>query len=418
MMRGSVFIRTMSLFRPEVFEYRKDKLHGAVNLAVPISWQLVGSLFFIIVATTILFLSLAGYSRIETVAGVIVPEGGIVRIVPTRAGIVAALAVETGDMVEQGQALATIRTGEILAGGAASDQILKALDDQERFLVRQEQQITASVVASQGQLQARISGLQADVVGLASQIDVQKKLVESARRELALAQEIAERGFVSRRDILQREETYLNRQQQLTQLTQTIAGQQAAIDEAQASIRQAGATAGVQIAALAAQKSDIAQRRTGAEVADSYRLNAPVAGIVAALTARTGQAISPQADIMAIVPSASRLRAELYVPSSAIGFLRIGQDVSLGIDAFPYQRFGTLPARVTSIATAPVTQPDAERNSRGVYIVTVSLQRETIGAYGKREPLLAGMSLTARITTERQSLIKWLFEPLFAIGGR
>lgn len=418
MIRGSVFIRTMSLFRPEVFEYRKDRLHGVVNLAVPISWQLVGSLFFIIVATAILFLSLAGYSRIETVAGVIVPEGGIVRIVPTRAGTVATLAVKTGDVVKQGQALATIQTGENLAGGAASDQILKALDNQERLIASQEQQIAASAEANQRQLRARISGLQADVAGLASQIDVQKKLVESAHRELALAQEIAGRGFVSRRDILQREETYLNRQQQLTQLRQRIAGQEAAIDEAQASILQSGAAAGVQIAALAPQKSDIAQRRTSAEVADSYRLSAPVAGIVAALTVRPGQAISPQSEIMAIVPNASRLRAELYVPSSAIGFLKLGQDVSLGIDAFPHQRFGTLPAQVTSIATAPVTQADAKGDSRGVYIVSVSLQRETVAAYGKREPLLAGMSLTARVTTERQSLIKWLFEPLFAIGGR
>ena len=34
------------------------------------------------------------------------------------------------------------------------------------------------------------------------------------------------------------------------------------------------------------------------------------------------------------------------------------------------------------------------------------------------EELVPGMSLTARIVTENQSLIEWLFEPLFAVRNR
>jgi membrane fusion protein len=32
--------------------------------------------------------------------------------------------------------------------------------------------------------------------------------------------------------------------------------------------------------------------------------------------------------------------------------------------------------------------------------------------------LLSGMTLSARITTRKQSLLEWLFEPLYAVGRR
>lgn len=410
---------TMSLFRPEVLEHRRDRLHGDVNMALPVSWQMIGILFFVIVVSAIVFLSFAGYSRIETVTGIVAPEGGITRIIPLRTGVIGSLAVSDGDTVKRGDPLVVIRTDETLAGGIGSSiEIFESLRQQEEGLRNQEQQIAVSMSAERAQLAARISGLEADIAGLRDQILVQQGLVESAKVELDAARKIAERGFISRRDILQREETYLGRQQQLSQLRQTLGGQQAAIVEARASMRQAGANAGVQIAALSGQRSDIAQRRTGIEAGDAFRLNAPVAGKVTALIARTGQAVSPQEPLMLIVPEGSALRVELYVPSAAIGFLDVGQEVRLALDAFPYQRFGTIPARVASIASAPVVQQGADGNQIPVYFVTATLGRAQVNAYGKDEPLIAGMTLTARIVTEEQSLLEWLFEPLFAVRER
>ena len=43
---------------------------------------------------------------------------------------------------------------------------------------------------------------------------------------------------------------------------------------------------------------------------------------------------------MTLTPRGGALRAELYVPSRAIGFVKSGQRVRLLYDAFPYQKFG------------------------------------------------------------------------------
>lgn len=407
------------LFRKEVFKHRIHRLHGNVSIALPMRWQVIGWLFFGIVVTASLFLSLAGYSRIETVAGMITPEGGIAQIVPTRAGIIARIPVQAGQKVEKGAALAIISTDESLAGGATSaDQILDSLDTQEQGLSQQEAHISASAVAERARLSARISGLEAEVTGLRDRIGIQDGLVRSARGELEAAQSIAERGFISRRDILQREESWLSREQQLSQLRQTLATQQASIREAGAAMRESDASFGAQVAALSGQRSDIAQRRTVAAASRAFRLEAPIVGTVTALTAREGQAVSPPTPIMVIVPDRSELHAELFVSSSALGFLEVGQEVALALDAFPYQRFGTTPARITAIAAAPIGRSDAEGSPIPVYIVTASLERKQLSAYGSRKELIAGMTLTARIITEKQSLFEWLFEPLFAVGRR
>jgi len=46
-------------------------LSGDVAIAVPVAWQSVGFLIFGGVALSVLFLSLASYSRVETVTGII-----------------------------------------------------------------------------------------------------------------------------------------------------------------------------------------------------------------------------------------------------------------------------------------------------------------------------------------------------------
>jgi membrane fusion protein len=121
---------------------------------------------------------------------------------------------------------------------------------------------------------------------------------------------------------------------------------------------------------------------------------------------------------MTIVPAGAELQAELAVPSSAIGFVNAGQEVSLAIDAFPYQRFGTVKGKVLTVAESALSQQGANGAVIAVYPVRVKLDTEAVTAFGRSEPLVSGMTLSARIVTEKQSLLEWLFEPLYAVRRR
>jgi membrane fusion protein len=50
--------------------------------------------------------------------------------------------------------------------------------------------------------------------------------------------------------------------------------------------------------------------------------------------------------------------------------------------------------------------------------VTVTLEQQHVMAYGREQPLAAGMQLEADVLLERRRLIEWLFAPVLGIAGR
>ncbi len=388
-------------------------------VAVPVAWQSIGFLIFGGVAAGFLFLSLASYSRVETVTGIISPNTGVSNIVPTRAGVIAALPVRDGQNVPAGAELVTIRAEEDGAAARSPAALVEAaIARQDASLVAQSNAAQASAVAQASQLLAQKSGLVAEISQLQSQISTQRALIASAQKDLDRARAIADRGFISGRDLQVREETLLARQQGLSQIEQSFAAKRAAVVENERSMGQIMAQARVQTASLSATRAQVAQQAASATGARSYVLRAPVAGRVTAMTARMGQAAIPQTPLMTIVPAGSVLRAELRVSSAAIGFVKPGQQVRLAIDAFPYQRFGTVTGKVLTVAASAVGAQGPNGSTVAVYPVTVALDKTRVTAFGRREMLVSGMSLTARIVTEKQTLLEWLFEPLYAVRRR
>jgi hypothetical protein len=53
-------------------------------------------------------------------------------------------------------------------------------------------------------------------------------------------------------------------------------------------------------------------------------------------------------------------------------------------------------------------------------VATVKLNKQTVTAYGKEQPLQSGMLVDASILLDRRTLFQWVFEPLipFRGGGR
>lgn len=407
------------LFRSEVFQQKKDRLSGSVSIAVPLSWQAIGYLIFGGLIVAITFLSLATYSRVETVTGAIVPDKGVAAIIPTRPGTITEVLVEDGEQVAKGATLVAIRAEEDSASGISAAALTEqAIAQQDASLIAQMSAAERSAAAQQSQILSQAGGLRAEIDQLDSQIVLQQSLVNSARLDLEKARSVAERGFISRADLQTREDNLLARQQQLSQLQQSLSARRATLSQLSSSAASISAQAQSEAANIAAARAQVAQQAAGNAGARSYALTAPFAGTVTALTMRSGQRVGLQSQIMAVIPQNARLRAELLVPSQAIGFVKRGQEVRLAIDAFPYQRFGTVTGKVMTVASSAVSQTLPNGSVVSAYPVVVDIDNPEVVAFGRREQLVPGMSLTARIITEKQSLIEWLFEPLFAVRRR
>lgn len=408
-----------SLFREEVLEQRADRLHGDVSIAVPVSWQVIGFALLAGLAAALVLLFTASYARVETVTGAIVLDKGVAPIIPTRPGILTALAAREGQRVRAGEPLVQIRSEEDMAGGrTAPRRVVEALAQQDRLLASRNASLTDAAAAERSRLSAELGGLGQEIASLGSQIRSQQRLVEVAENEFRQAQGVAGKGFISRRELEVRESALLGRRQQLSQLEQALAQKRSDLAQTERSIEQAGASADAQTAEVLSSRAGLSQQRAQAEAAQGYTLTSPFAGNVTAMTARLGQPVDQRQPLMVIVPVEATPRAELHVPTSAAGFLAIGQEVRLAVDAFPYQQFGIATARIAEISAVAIPKAQADGRIVPVYLVTAKLDRTWVTAFGRRQPLLPGMTLTARIITEKQSLLRWLFEPLFAVTNR
>ncbi len=361
-----------------------------------------------------IFLATASFSRSETASGLIIPEGGMLNVVPVIAGRVEEVPVKEGQFVTRGTTLARIRSEAINSvGEGTATALLSAIDEQKRRLAEQQALSRFASTSEQYEFDDRIAGIRQELTSIDAQVMVQRRLLDMARSDVQQIRKIADRGFVSRRDMNGREETALLREQQLAALSQTRAAKLSDMRQAIKARGQAAANGSKAASALDSTTVQLDRERFGVLADQGYSLTAPSDGQVAALNLVPGDAVTPGSPAMIILPRGGNLIARLFIPGKAAGSVRVGQAVQIAVDAYPRDRFGTVLGRITTLASAPVTRTE-NGESAAYYIATVSMEDPVIHAYGTRHRLIAGMTLSAGILTDRRSLFSWLFDPLLA----
>ena len=86
-----------------------------------------------------------------------------------------------------------------------------------------------------------------------------------------------------------------------------------------------------------------------------------------------------------------------------------GQEASLKIDAFSFQKYGTIKGEVIYISPNAI-----ENDSKGlVYPVKIAFNAESFNVNNKNADIVSGMSGTAEIKLEDRPIIEFFLEPIF-----
>ena len=74
----------------------------------------------------------------------------------------------------------------------------------------------------------------------------------------------------------------------------------------------------------------------------------------------------------------------------------------------------------TSLRPEELAVPGAVSGTNGepLYRIRLTLQRQSVQAYGETLPLKSGMLVDASVLLEQRRLYEWVLEPLFSISGR
>jgi len=417
------------LFRSEVLAEQQVQWLGTVLLAPRASHGVVGCFALAAAAALIALLCLAEYTRKARINGWLVPEQGMVRIFAPQPGALVQLHVREGTEVKAGTALAVLST-EVQSEelGAIRREIVRRLASRRDSMIADRER-QALLYAQQ--MEDRVRRLNA--VGQEQSLIGQEFELQRAR--LTLAAQGVERqrqlfdSRLTRWDRLQDAQEDKLRQalslQTLERDRQALMRDRLILD---AEMRELPLKHQLQMAELERAISSLEQEIAEAEARRQFVITAPQDGIVTAIQAEIGSTVSASVPMLSIVPKGSTLDAQLFGPSSAIGFVRAGQHVLLRYQAFPYQKFGQYEGTVASVSRSAISPAELSQQLSGltslyganapVYRITVTLSSQTVWAYGEPMPLQSGMQLEADILMERRRLIEWVLDPLFTVSGR
>jgi membrane fusion protein len=181
-----------------------------------------------------------------------------------------------------------------------------------------------------------------------------------------------------------------------------------------------------QLAQIDRTLTSTGQELTESEAKRRIAVTAPESGTATTVIADAGQSVDGNRPLVSIVPAGAALRAELYAPSRAIGFVRPGDQVLIRYQAYPYQKFGHQKGVVESVAKTALPNnelntigtPAGSSNSEPMYRINVRLASQQVTAYGKQQTLQAGMLLEADVQQEKLHLYEWVLEPLYSLTGK
>ncbi|MEE8538740.1 MAG: HlyD family efflux transporter periplasmic adaptor subunit [Woeseiaceae bacterium] len=350
--------------------------------------------------------------------GVLMPAGGLLKVIANGTGRITELAVKEGMTVREGQVLLRITSDRNAPGRSPVSEsqvrsLRMELELMERAQARQRDMKSSRVTALEEQFtltrsrqaKARVEiKLQASHIGLLKQRYKRMKVL-AANGGLAkdlLSQE--------RSGILHAKAISAGLEGDLLQIGQELADLQAKRDETLAA------------AGLDRLQHDMGRERLlrqigRAEIEAGRVVLAPAAGIVARLSVTTGSTSRPGQTLMTLYKAEGRLEAWLYLPSDKAGQLKAGQSVQLRLDAYPHEMFGTLTAVVSKVSTIALLASDltVPLPIKGpVFEVRASIRDDRIEALGSSWPLAPGTSFRADVIRRRYRLYQWLLRSFWS----
>jgi adhesin transport system membrane fusion protein len=373
--------------------------------------------------------------------GRVIPSSQVQVVQAPQGGIVAAIEVREGDIVEAGDVLVQIDDtsvaadrGELLEREAAllaealrleaEAAQAEALDFPPELAAR-----APLATAAEGQVfTSRRAQLERELQVLRDQLDQRRAALEELRatrtrteaviaplsEELALTEDLAARGAVPQIELLRLRSRMAELQGDLQVAAASAPKLEAAVREAETRIDSARSAyvlaARERLAKLQVELAVVQESLTAASDRVSRTLlRAPVRGTVNALGGLTlGAVVERGAPLAEIVPLDDGLLIEADIRPSDVAFIRPGDRASVKITAYDYLVYGALKGTVARIGANTIRGAEGEE----LFRVVVETSGGLHAADGAELPIIPGMVAQVDVQTGRKTVLSYLAKPL------
>lgn len=361
------------------------------------------SVIWLTLAALALFFVWAWFATLDEVTvgtGKITPSSRAQVIESLDGGIVNALLVHEGDVVERGQMLARLdptrfqsNYGEAAARARAlraSSERLRSELTGEPLKFSEESLREPALVARERQLyESRRRNLNETLENL-------QKTYNLVMAELRMTQPLVAKGAASEVEVIR-----LQRQAAELKGKMDDARNQFAVRAREEQVKN-NADLDAQLQVMAG-KADQLDRAT---------LFSPVRGVVKDIQVTTvGGVLQPGGKLMEIVPLEDQLLVETRINPRDIAYIRPGLPATVKITAYDSSIYGDLKGEVEMVS--PDTLQDEVKRDQFYYRVYVRTRSaELKNRNGKRFPILPGMVANVEIKTGQKTVLDYLIKPL------
>jgi membrane fusion protein len=355
--------------------------------------RFTGWLLLAVFAAVAAFASLMKLPETVQAPFVLVPEDGSDPIQAPLAAEVAAVRVREGQAVKAGDELFSLRSDEIRNRQTR----LRQLQEDQHALEDRIKKLDEAHTAELSIKDAEIAQAEREVV-------FRQKHSDTSNDFLQRAQALAKDGLISQVELLNHELAAAASEKDLVlgeKGKQQLELQRQGLVTARARQRTE------ETAEAEKTKMQIALLKQQLEncVGDVKAVRAPYDAVVLSVNQRNaGNVVAAGTELCQLARAGARPRVRLILTETGVPRLKPGQQVRLRFEAFPYQRYGSAPARLEWISPAAVSG----LNGSG-FLAAASMESE--GKNPKLKPQV-GMRGEARILVGRRSLMEKIFEPL------
>lgn len=395
----------------------------------------------VLTAALILFVAWASVSEIDKVViargRLVNPRPNIV-VQPLETSIIQSIDVRIGQIVKKGDRLARL---DPTFSGADEAQVrtrLKSLNNQVRELQAElsgDASRSASVDAD-SQLQARLSyerqaNLKAQqsrmnetVAKLRASLETNRKdqisltqRVKSLREIEAMQEKLVAQQYGARVKLLEAQEKRLeierellltqNREQEIQRDLAAFQAEKTGFDKAW---RQ---KAMEDLLAVTRERDGLNEQLAKADKRSSMvNLVAPVDGVVLDIVKLSPGSIVKEAEqFFTIVPLNGALEAEVNIDSIDVGYVKPGDPVYLKLDAFPYQKHGSIDAKVRTISEDAFRRDQGGEGTDAYYVTRIAFGDAKLKNMNKAR-MLPGMTVAAEVVVGKRTVMSYLLWPL------
>jgi HlyD family secretion protein len=404
-------------------------------------------------AVLVLVGGVGGWASITELAGAVIASGQLVvesdvkKVQHAVGGVVGELRVHEGDAVKAGDVVVRLdetqtranlgiitKSLDELAARQARDEAERDGESQisfpEELVARSSDPDVRRVIMGEtklfdtrrqgrsgqkSQFKERISQLQQQIEGLATQAGAKKRETDLIEQELKGVRELWEKRLVQFNRVISLERDAARLEGERGVLLSTIAQVKDKIAETELQVLQIDqdmrTEVGKDLAEIRAKRSELGERRIAAE--DQLRridIRAPQNGTVHQLAVHTvGGVIQPGEPIMLIVPSSDALSVEAKVAPQEIDQLYIGQSAIVRFTAFNQRTTPELAGELSRIS-ADVTQD--QKTGATYYTIRIKVAEGEIARLGDVK-LVPGMPAEAFIQTSERTVLSYLTRPVY-----